>query len=391
MSKRTISYIVVLCGLLAIAGCGKKNRLPQSGDLYFKTMADGLPEYIHMKFDRDSVSGEIFMRGDRDDVYYPFEGKVESDSILHIRLINTIGAIDSREERWTYRLESNKLYLTHHLGRTETRVYESIDAAGMPDASTYFTEEEIALDMSGEFWENLFLGCYVSPSLPADSANPSPLREFIRFNPRSLSGTGFGTQGDARWHFGFDGTMQNDSVWEMQVTYRQAGKADRTTSETWIFDESTGRIRLGSDVSGRPGSRIYERAELPDEMYFESTPPHAMKKNPLYEYLSLSYKDSLVWGAGAGDFMEGSEPWTLLFDGAFIDKNTMKLRIDYTPKRGIPFTETGVWTLDAKNKRLYRNDWAKSNHTMGAAEYHGIDADDIPSDYAAWIMTGVRR
>ena len=217
------------------------------------------------------------------------------------------------------------------------------------------------------------------------------MREYIRFNPRALSGTGFGTRGDARWHFGFDGTMQNDSVWEMQVTYRQAGKADRTTSETWIFDETKGRIRPGADVPGRPGSGIYHKTECPDEMYFESVSPNASRKTPLYEYLSLSYLDSLVWGAGAGDFMEGSEPWTLLFDGVFTDKSTLKLRIYYTPQHGEPFTETEIWVLDPKNKRLYRNDWTKSNRTGGAAEYHGIDAEDIPAKYTEWIMSGVRR
>jgi hypothetical protein len=120
-------------------------------------------------------------------------------------------------------------------------------------------------------------------------------------------------------------------------------------------------------------------------LYFESTSPNAERKTSLYEYIKLSYEDGMIWGLGAGDFMEGSEPWTLSFSGIFPDgdEKNMELEVKYKQDGNKQFTEKEVWVLDIKNKRLYRPNWEKSDNQTGASEYHLIKASDLPEEYAS--------
>lgn len=106
--------------------------------------------------------------------------------------------------------------------------------------------------------------------------------------------------------------------------------------------------------------------EDPNQFCFESTSPNAMKATPLYEYLEITCIDDTVWGVGAGDFMAGSQPWTLSFNGKLTEEQNMELSVTYYQEGEIPFTTSEIWSLDLENERLYRKDWAKSKNQMGA-------------------------
>lgn len=125
--------------------------------------------------------------------------------------------------------------------------------------------------------------------------------------------------------------------------------------------------------------------EDPYQFCFESTSPNAMKATPLYEYLKITIIDDTVWGVGAGDFMAGSQPWTLSFKGKLTDEKNLKLSVTYDQEDEDTFTTTETWTLDLKNNRLYRNDWKNSDNQMGASEYHRIGCGEIPEGYADQI------
>src|SRR5689334_13094736 len=83
------------------------------------------------------------------------------------------------------------------------------------------------------------------------------------------------------------------------------------------------------NVDGRRLEINYIKTKGVTEFYFESTSPNASRATPLYEYIKISLLNDIVWGAGTGDFMAGSEPWTLSFKGLFVDKNNMKLNVTY--------------------------------------------------------------
>jgi len=119
----------------------------------------------------------------------------------------------------------------------------------------------------------------------------------------------------------------------------------------------------------------------PNQFCFESTSPNAMKATPLYEYLKITCIDDSVWGVGAGDFTQGSQPWTLSFSGKLTKEKNMKLSVTYNQEDEETFTTSEVWTLDLENNRLYRKEWKNSDNQMGASEYHRIGCSEIPGEY----------
>jgi hypothetical protein len=368
MTKRIILPIGIALFILFILGCGN-NRFPKTGDLYFKTLYEGKPEYIHMRFDDKRMDGKIYTEDGVDgSVFYCFFGEITSDSTLQV---STVLPYDTLSEEWIYRLKGSSLSLKNYFDRTEWVHYEAIDKSQMPDTSLvlYASVQDILMEHEGEYWENFFLGCYEASSIEYDSSGTPLFKEYIQFNWREVAGTGFGMDGNSRWVFKFKGIMLNDSVLEMQVKYNQTGKPLFTTSETWVIDEEKNQMRLLGDVNGRPGSKKYSSCDCAKETYFESISPNPEKKTTLYEYIKIFNKDNMVWGIGGGDFMEGSEPWTISFGGLLDDENKMKLEVNYTPDVKAPFTETETWVLDIGNNRLYRPDWAKSNNELGASEY----------------------
>ena len=360
-----------------ILGCSGNTSFPKTGDLYFKTLYEGQPEYIHMRFDDTRVDGEIYTEDEvNGSVFYRFFGEITSDSTLQM---NTVLNFDTLSEEWIYRLKKSSLSLSNYFDRTGWVRYEAIDKNQMPDTSLalYASVEDILREYEGEYWEDFFLGWYEASDAESDSNGTSSLKEYIQFNWGEVAGTGFGMDGNSQWHFNFRGTIENDTVLDVNVKYSQTDKADFTVFERWIIDTEKKQMRLVGDAGGRPGAKIYHHMEdWPSEMHFESVSPNSERKTTLYEYIKIFNRDNVVWGMGAGDFMEGSEPWALSF-GGLLEGDDMKLEVNYIPDVKAPFTETETWVLDIKNNRLYRPDWAKSDNELGASEYHKIQPSEI--------------
>jgi len=372
MIKKIIPTLVFALLLLANFGCTDKQKFPETGDLYFKGIWDGRDEYIHMHFDNKRIDGEILTEQEvAGGVYHRFWGEVSSDSTLQL---NIELEYDTTSITWVYKLGRKKLEIKNYWENTAWVIFEKIELAQMPDMNEYASMENVRSELEGGFLENTILGCYESSASSGDSIQ---VYEYIQFNDRELGGSGYGIQGDSYWHFNFSGEMNQEGSFNMEVNYLQTGKPAFATRETWAIDDLSGELNITTNSGSRPGASLYKSAECATVKYYESVSPNAAKKTPLYEYIKFSYKGQRIWGVGAGDFMEGTEPWTLLFNGTFLNYDHMKLKVRYDQEGKEPFTTEEEWVMDIGNRRLYRPDWKKSDNEMGASEYYNIELDDL--------------
>ena len=132
----------------------------------------------------------------------------------------------------------------------------------------------------------------------------------------------------------------------------------------------------------KPGLKNYDGV-----WYFGSTSPDADKATPLYEYFKLVFKGDVIHGVGFGDWMQGSEPWSITMDGVFVSKNKINMKLNYTQEGYPPFVSEETWEMvldDYGVYRLYRKSWKKKGSEIsagGADEYAEVTLEFIPEFY----------
>ena len=392
MYKRIfVNIFVISLVLIIINGCNSNSdkKYPRNGGFCFESKSTANPGYIHMNFLDGKVDGTIFLVEEvQGKVSYNFSGHIVNDTLMKLRVHMTAYEKVDVEQEWIIYWINNDIKLKNSMGRKEIVGYAMMSCAPfyqVVDTSEYASVEAVHEESVGERWENEFkVICFEeAPTLP-DSNKRAQLHEYIqlRNNRGKITGWGFGTgEENLQKNFDLNGTLTNDSTMEVKVNYRQEGKPVLTVSQTWFIDEGRQHLRLNDNINGHTKTKIYNKTECPNELYFESTSPNANKATPLYEYLKISYLNEMVWGEGAGDFMMGSQPWKLFFRGV-ITENNMKLKVTYLQSGEVPFTVSETWTIDIKKGRLYRKDWAASKNSMGASEYHKIESHEVPKEYA---------
>ena len=392
MNKYIFVNILIICSVLMIViSCNDDmdKKFPINGEFCFESKTTDMPEYLHVTYIDCKVNGTIYRVEDViGNVFYNFRGQIVNDSVLKLSIHMTPYEKVDVEEEWIIRWVNSGIQLKNCMGRKDLISYAEMNCDQfyqVVDTSTYASVEAVHEEEIGEYWENEFMViCFKGLFHQQDSSNGKPLYEYIRLrNDRGdITGWGMGTgEGGSHWDFDVKGLLTNDSTITVKVSYRQEGKGVLTIAETWFIDEGREHLRLKEGISGHLGAKTYSKTDCPNELYFESTSPDASRATPLYEYIKISYLNNMVWGTGSGDYMAGSQPWTLFFRGV-LSENNMTLNVTYRQIGEASSTTSEVWTLDLKAGRLYRKDWAGSKNPMGASEYHKIESYEIPKEHA---------
>ena len=161
-------------------------------------------------------------------------------------------------------------------------------------------------------------------------------------------------------------------------------KTDPEKKDTTVETEETKATEETEVLTPKhkPGLKNYDGV-----WYFGSTSPNANKATPLYEYFKLVFEGDTIHGVGFGDWMQGSEPWSIAMNGVFVSKNKINMKLSYTQEGYQPFASEETWEMvldDYGVYRLYRKAWKKKASEIsagGADEYAEETLEFIPEFY----------
>lgn len=235
------SFIALLFQACSPSPSIVENGFPENGTWYLQRN-NSKSEFIRLEFKNGKVEGNFFMEEEYyGKVYYKFKGKVLSDTVLQTLMAYSTDDID---RDWLIHKNGNTVSISNILDRTEICIYTLIDSSAMPPISDYASVADIE-KINAEDMGDSPIVCFYS-YYPGGNKR-TVFREYIQLwnEDEFVSGKGAGySEGDPEWSFTFSGNLTNDTILELNATYKQDGKSPFSTSETWVLDLNKGFIRI---------------------------------------------------------------------------------------------------------------------------------------------------
>lgn len=272
MNKLLFVLLVIVCSCSSEQKQHEPNLSVQqenetlSGTMCFKSEDSLNPEFIYIRINNQNSEGEMYTTNEYfGKIRCRFKGISIADSSMEVA-VHDLHDNQPKTEKWDYHFDGSRLVFEKAPSQLISSNYILTDCDELPDKSTYGTIEDLESNDHAAYSHHLFPTCYVSVA-PNSMRHNGGLFEYLQLKEVVDTIIGFGVgiaDGEPVWEFDFRGKTVSDSVYLVQVNYRQEGYAPVTQEEEWKRGNQGGLILKGYNRPERGKEYItINRDDLP--------------------------------------------------------------------------------------------------------------------------------
>ena len=294
--KTSTHNLVILLAIVAMFSCATEVEqkadksiiematVPLKGEICFQSVDASLGEYIHMRIDNGTFDGELYTIHDYyGELYYTFQGIIESDSIMSIEIeASTTEPLVT--EILNYHYDGNQLIFLTNISEFYSKEFKIMDCVEMPPTDNYGTIENLETEELGEYLENVF-PMYYESAAPNAMKHNGGLHEYFRILEALDTVIGYGVgiaDGEPVWEFDFTGIIVDDSLYKVNVNYRQEGSEPVLSQEVWRYNNNNGDFFLGGHNRPSEGRKYYSNNTTAFPAFIQDSLENLGKRLPSY-------------------------------------------------------------------------------------------------------------
>ncbi len=195
------------------------------------------------------------------EAYVEFDGTRENDTTFDVFMHEYDGDVN---EEWVIRTVEDKIMMAGFSYSSGDIVLTPVSRKDLPDIKSYASVDDIENEIKGEMYESAIISCYYKYYPEGGGAQRIRLAEYIKIRDMDevIEGLGAGySEGENDWSMHFNGTMTNDSTYDINASYQYEGGYSFETKEIWVINREDGMLyvkEITPETERAPGNPFHK-------------------------------------------------------------------------------------------------------------------------------------